>query len=297
MDAKELFTGMTDEVLLETANAAFEVAKERGLELPLAAGILTVEQEVELQTPAETTADTADLTKESLLEQLGTAHKGYEATINALNAGKHKNKLEVASEETVQKEFEAWFSDDKLKGAKSLMELDPNTKFTVVATPNIEVDADGITKIGTAFGRNQPYPTYVYEPIRKKYTAAQLSGTNPSNGNAVQFSLIPHTAAPAALYGTVVQQRAKLTEMRKENPELKVPSELDAVTFWNTLKVAGEFDNGYDWRNTVIRGFNLPEQRIGDWPGVPDSFAYVDGGPTLYRSFAENDFHSRVSVG
>lgn len=296
MDVKELFTGMTDEALLETANAAFEVAKERGLQLPLAAGILTVEQEVtlgETEAPVEAPA----LTKESLFGQLRTAQIGYEATIVGLNSGKRKNKLEVADHETVAKEFEAWLTDDKLEAAKALLELDPDTKFTLVATPNVETTAKDIIKAATIFGKTMPYKTYAYEPIYGKYTAEQLSGTNPDNGNTVQFSLIPNTITPDELSGTVAQQRAKLTELQKENPELKVPSVLEAITFWQTAKAAGEFANGYDWRKTYIRHFNLPEQRIVSWTSVPSSFVGDDGGPFLGRSSVDSGGHSRVSVG
>jgi len=296
MDAEKLLQAFTPEETLEIVaalptNVIEAEAIRRGIELPTVAGVLAVEQTVELETP-ETT-----LTKESLAEQLGIAHKGYSATIEALNSGKRKNKLEVADHETVAKEFEAWFTDDKLEAAKALLELDPDTKFTLVATPNVEATDKDIIKAAKVFGKTMPYETYVYEPIYGKYTAEQLSGTNPDNGNTVQFSLIPNTITPGELSGTVAQQRAKLTELQKENPELKVPSVLEAITFWQTAKAAGEFANGYDWRKTYIRHLNLPEQRIVSWTRVPYSYVSDRGEPALSGSYVGDDTRSRVSVG
>ena len=296
INARELFTGMTDETLIQTATAALEVASERGITLPYAAGVLTVEQAVELQAPTETAPEAVELMKESLLEQLSTAHVGYEATVYSLNFAKRKNKLKTADSEAVGKEFQAWFSVDQVKAAKVLLEINPDAKFTLVATPNVHATKKEIIKAANVFGKTMPYDTNVCEGDFDNCSFEQLSGTNPDNGNDVQFSLIPDTVSHDEFCGTVVYQRAKLAELKKANPELKAPSVLEVVTFWQTLKAAGAFSNSYDYRSSCISHFDLPEQRIGGRSHVPISHVY-NGGPSLRNSRGYDESHYRISVG
>ena len=70
-----------------------------------------------------------------------------------------------------------------------------------------------LTKAAKAFGQNQPYETYVWDPLYSKYTPEQLSGTDPSNGTTVVFSLIPSKYTPE-MDGTVVEQRGKLDKLQ-----------------------------------------------------------------------------------
>ncbi|MDB5175314.1 MAG: hypothetical protein JWM81_172 [Candidatus Saccharibacteria bacterium] len=297
MDVKELFTGMTDEVLIEAAAAAFEVAKERGLELPYAAGVLTMREVAEPQKANETSAEVTPLSKESLAKQLSAAYQGYAATIDGINAGEHKNKHAVASEEALTNEFYAWLTSDKLVAAKALLEMNPDAKFTLVATPNIGASREAIIKAAEAFGETQPHRTYVYRTLYDRYTDAQLAGTQPGNGNAIQFSLIPNTKNSEALYGTVEQQRNQLAELQKANSDLKVPSVLEAITFSQTMKAAGEFDGGYDFNRAYIRHFDLREQRLDGWLRVPRFYVDYAGQMALCDSIVDTVDDARLAVG
>jgi hypothetical protein len=281
--------------LLGAAKEIADAASERGLELFFGAGVAAVESAT--QEP-ETVIAPPTNTKESLAEQLISATKGYCAVSEALNAGRRKKDvLDVASDETIAAEFEAWFSEDKLAYVSAAQEVDPEVIFTLVATPNVAVDHKELAEAAKAFGENQPYETYVWDPLYSKYTPEQLSGTDPSDGNSVVFSLIPSKYTPE-MNGTAAEQRGKLTKLQASNPNLKVPSPLEAVTYWQTLRAQGDqLADGTTFDKTYIRHFDLPEQRFGGWLGVPDSYVGDDGGPGLDYSFARDDGHARVAVG
>lgn len=300
METSDKIIGIPDEAL--AAHAVLEVAKTGGHELSLAAGSLAMDNTIDL--------DVTHLKKESFIIQSGAAYEGYQATLNALNTNKHKNKFEIASPETVAQEFEAWFSDDKIEAAKALLEIDPNLKFILVATPNVEVGSKDIYKAAKAFATNQPYASIVYEPLADRYSAKQLSGTDPANGNAVQFSLIPYGLLSEDFEGTVAEQRAKLAELQKHHPALKVPSVLEAISFWQTLEAAGQFDTGFthgkdntDYyilfndTNTYIRHFNLPERLLDGVKRVRGSHLSVANDVVMYSSRVDDESVTRISVG
>ena len=286
----------TNEWLVNAAQEIADVARERGLELPFATGVVAVEGALQAaETEVEAPAPDA---KESLPDQLSSAFKGYSAVIDALNDGRRKKDvLPVVTEEALLAELEAWFTDDKLMYVVAAQEADPNVRFTIVATPNVLVTPKDLIRAAKAFGQSQPYETYVWDELYGKYTAQQLSGTNPDNGNAVQFNLIPSSFTPE-MEGTVVEQRAKLAKLQADNPDLKVPSVLDAVTYWQTLRAQGEqlADNA-TFDRTYIRHFDLPEQRFSVWSRVPYSYVYVDGRSYLNFSYVQYDRGARVAVG
>lgn len=289
----------SDDWLISAVQEIADVARERGLELPFATGVVAVEGAMKAE--AETVTEEAEAptyeTKESIAEQLGFAHKGYQAVIDSMNVRRKKEILHVIDAETLATEFEGWFTADKLATVVSAQEADPNVRFTLVATPNVLVTTKDIIKAAEAFGQNQPYETYVYDPLYNKYSAQQLSGTNPDNGNSVQFSLIPSTYTPE-MSGTVVEQRAKLAKLQTENPDLKVPSVLEAVAYWQTLRAQGEqLADNTTFDRTYIRHFDLPEQRFGGWSNVPSSCLDDDGGPGLSYSYVQAGDDARLSVG
>lgn len=288
----------SDEWLIGAAQEIADAAQERGLELPFAAGVVAVEGA--MQAEAETVTEEVEAptyeTKESIAEQLGFAHKGYQAVIDSMNVRRKKEILHVIDAETLATEFDAWFTADKLATVVAAQEADPNVRFTLVATPNVLVNAKDIIKVAKAFGQNQPYETYVYDPLYNKYSAEQLSGTNPDNGNSVQFSLIPSTYTPE-MSGTVVDQRAKLAKLQTENPDLKVPSVLEGVAYWQTLRAQGEqLADNTTFDRTYIRHFNLPEQRFDGWSYVPYSYVGDVGKPRLNNSDVQVDDDARLSV-
>ena len=286
---------LSGEWLVSAAQEIADAAHERGLELPFATGVIAVENTVQAPEIETRTPDT----KESLTEQLATASIVYKAVIDTLNGdcSGREDVFTVASNETVTAEFDAWLTKDKLAYVAATQEADPNVRFTLVATPNVIVSKKKLVKAATVFGKNQPYKTYVYDPVYSEYSPKQLSGTDPSNGKNVVFSLIPSSFTPG-MDGTVGEQRVKLAKLQADNPGLKVPSVFEAVTYWQTLRAQGEnlVSEGTFYR-TYIRHFDLPEQHVGGWLDVPDSYIDGVGGPYLYGSGVQYGSSARVSMG
>lgn len=285
----------SDVWLIKAAQEIAEVAQSRGLELPGFAGAVALES-------AAKTMDrlTPEMVKESITEQLTISVIATEAVVQSLNAGRRKNnQLAPRSVERVAAELKTWLTDEKLDYVKAAMETDPEVRFTLVATPNVPVTPKDITKIAKTFGQGQPYETYVWEEVYGKYTAEQLSGTDSSNGNSVVFSLIPSKYTPK-MNGTVPEQRTKLAKLQADNPELglKVPSVLESITHMQTLRAGGKrLVGNTTFDETYIRHFDLPEQRLGGWLDVPDSFVNDDGQPGLDFSGVQRGSGGRVSVG
>lgn len=295
------FGQLTDAELAVATTEIAEANALRRVDLSVPAGNVAVEgATADISTDAVETPEVlpTPVTPESLAEQLTAAYKGYETVASLLNDGrKKKEHVEIADRETIAKEFEAWLSEDKLAYVAKAMEADPELRFTLVATPNVVAKADEIIDLAKEFGKNQPYSTYVWSDIYGKYTPEQLSGTDPSNGNSTKFSLVPNKLDPA-LQGTVAQQRTRLAKLQEGSPFVSVPSVLEDVTFWNTLRAGGDsLSSGDVFDRTYIRHFDLPEKRIDAWSFVPDSCVSGDGEPDLRGSIADRDLLARVSVG
>ena len=301
MDAKELIKGLSDTAFEEVANAVVLEAQERNLSIPALASVgnlavegadsfeVVDESITVLDTPSGETKETTD-TRESIFFQLAYASHGYNTVARVLG------KKEVNGE-TLALEFNDWLTEDKLDYVIKAQEADPKLKFTLVATPNVLVTPKELAKLAKAFGEKQPYPTYIDEALYSKYTKEQLSGTDPSSKTTV-FSLIPNKL-DERLTGTVAAQRARLAELQAtELSDLKVPSPLEAVTYWYTLRANdNKLNNSEAFDQTYIRHFDLPEKRVQDWQFVPDSCVAGSGRPDLSSSRADDDASGRVVVG
>ena len=286
---------LDDDQLIGLAQEISDVARERGLELPFATGVMAVE--AAMQTDDRTEVSISKL-KESFTEQLATASKGYKAIIDIFNCFRRKEVvLTEATNQAITAEFEEWLTEDKLVYVASALEADPHVRFTLVATPNVVVSSGDLARVAKVCGDNQPYDISVWDKLYKAYTSEQLSGTKPDNGNRVVFSLIPNSCNPA-MEGDVGEQLEKLSNLQADYPGLKVPSLLEAVTYWQTLRAGGDYlADSTTFDRTYIRHFDLPEQCVDGWLGVLYSCVDVDGEPGLYYSYARCDSRARVAVG
>jgi hypothetical protein len=168
----------------------------------------------------------------------------------------------------------------------------------VIASPNnVEITPDEAEGLAVEFGKNQPYPTYLWNPILKRYTPAELSGTDPSNGNKMRFAAVPSKLTPE-LYGTVAAQRDALAKLQADMPDVRVSSHLDDLVYWFTLRAGGDdLAHGDVFERTYNRHFNLPEQRIGGAGCVLHSFVDDDGGPGVSGSVVRSGDYGRALVG
>jgi len=295
------FAQLTDPELAVATTEVAEANALRRLDLSVPAGNVAVEgASSDVVTNAVEMSETipTPITPESLAVQLTAAYKGYETVSKLLNDGrKKKEHIEIVDSEKVATEFEAWLSKDKLAYVAKAMEADPELRFTLVATPNIVASADEIIYIAQKFGEGQPYSTIVWSDIYGKCTPEQLSGTDPSNGKSVKFSLIPNKLDPA-LYGTAEQLLSRLEGLQADSSFVGVPSVLEDVTFWNTLRASGDsLSSGEVFERTYVRHFDLLVMRLVDFQDVPYSFVDDDGRPYLDDSVAGVGDHARVSVG
>ncbi len=175
---------------------------------------------------------------------------------------------------------------------------------TLVARPNVTVSAKSLISLANIFAKNLGYDAIIddgkrsiFEEPRTDEELAQLSGFNPDEG-AVIFSLIPNKYNADLGYDTVERQVQILDSLKRQSPNLKykVPSVLDALTFWQTLKATGQFNGPDIDERSKIRHFNLilsPGR-----PRVPYSHFY---GCTRIRglsiSYVECADYARLSVG
>lgn len=280
-----------DDWLLSASQEIAEAAEARGLELPAFAGTVAVEATTEVSVnPTEL--------KEAITGQLGAAFTGYQTVAEDLNGTrKPEEQFDPVSQEAVAEEFAAWFTGEKAEQVARDMEADPELRFTLIATPNETATADEAIKLAKTFGEGQPYSTDVWTKIVKRYTPEQLSGTNPANGNKVQFGLVPNKFNPD-LYGTVPQQRAALAKLQADRPNLRVPSFLEDMALWRTLRAQGNtLTKGQVFDRTYIRHFDLPEQRIDGGVYVLSSYVYNDGKPNVNVSIVRYDRSGRALVG
>ncbi len=178
--------------------------------------------------------------------------------------------------------------------------IENGARFNLVATPNVEASEAQIVALAENFGKDQPYATFVYDEMyrRGRYSDQEWSGN--SGGSAVRLSLIPSRYDGEISNKPVETQVRLLRERQAQRPNLsaRVPSLLDAVTYWYTLRAGGDkLNDSSAFDKTYIRHFDLEPQAVDGWQGVPGS--YVDGGgePGLDGSVAGYGFGARLAVG
>jgi hypothetical protein len=292
--AKVEVAEQTDEWLLTAAREIQAAATERGLEIPDFAGATVSDATVQVETVAEGVPET----KESLLEQVSVACKGYSFVMNALNCDlRKKDRYDLKKPKEIASACQEWLTDKRIALVNKMKERQPGLEFTLIATPTVLTSLQDIKNIAASFGTDQPYDTYLFDKPYKRCAANQLSGVSEDLHRSVNFALIPNMFTPE-LDGTVKQQRAALAHLQTQHPSLRVPSVLDALTYWATLRAqqgSVQGDGTYDL--TYIRHFDLPQQRIAVLSCVPESHVSDGGQPRLHGSFVTDFAHGRVAVG
>lgn len=199
------------------------------------------------------------------------------------------------SAEVFRDELISWISivNDQLDALQQEYQIGTST---LLAIPNLAFEADEVLSIIKGFGETAPYGTYVHLPLFAEYTGRELSGTNPANQREVKFSLVFDGPVETAK-GSVAEQRSNLDELQRNYPNLKVPSVLDAVSHWYTLRNGGFKMSGYGmFEKTVIRHFDLPEKMMDLDNCVLRSYVDFFGESFLLRSNFESKFGARLSL-
>ncbi|MCA9344012.1 hypothetical protein KC947_03630 [Candidatus Saccharibacteria bacterium] len=236
-----------------------------------------------------------ELMPASLERQYQTSLKAYEATARSLG-------IETVDTARLEREFSAKLEAWQEQGAyqyvlERLIERD--TQFTLVMTPNILASKEQIIASAQDFGKDQPYETYIYRELYDQYSSEELSGAQ-EQAVAARFSLMPSKFTPELEQVPVEQQRTKLQQLKDSLPQLsiRVPSILDAISYWQSLRAKGVALSGDDMHyKTGIRHIDLEPRRLDSFLSVPRSGVNVAGKPLLSSSFAEVDDDARVLVG
>ncbi len=306
-EASVVAAEQTDTWLLGAAQEIYVAAEARGLEVPVFAGGIATEATTEKDSPAKLNSVSAKevkhtsetrKTEELLFSQLDVAHRAHTELADALNTGQQKHTFEAAGQETVETEFTAWLSQEKLDYITAQVEA--GRKPHVVATPNIEVDAQAYKQAARIFGEKQPYQTDFYTSIIDKCTPAELSGTNPDNGNKVHFNVV-FEDYDDTLYGTAAKQAAGLAKLQETYPFLEAPAMLKALAYTFTLRQAqgeGEQLHGPGMTDlTYVRDYTIEPQRLDGDSYVPDSIVYGSGRFFVSYSVARPSVGGRALVG
>lgn len=248
----------------------------------------------------------ARILPESIREQVKTTYLAYRTVADKLQGAKRGlfGKREVsASPQELEALFAAKDKEWQANGTYDyLVEqlIESGARFNLVATPNIEASEAVVVALAEDFGKEQPYPTRVNNDLYRKghYSGREWSG---NKGNApIRISLIPSRGDSEISYTSVTGQVRLLRERQASRPELsaRVPSLLDAVTYWYSLRAGGDkLDDSSAFDKTYIRHFDLEPKTVGGWLICPYSYVYIDGRPNLSGSYAGNGNVARLAVG
>ncbi len=248
----------------------------------------------------------ARILPEAIREQLKSAFAAYKTVEEALG-GRTRGLFRKSETAISPNELEHLFGLKDKEWQQSgvydyLVEqlIENGARYNLVVTPNIEASEAQVVALAEAFGKDQPYETYVYDELYRKgrYTGSEWSG---NSGNApVRLSLIP-SRRDSEISGRSVEQQVQMLKERQTNhPDLhaRVPSLLDAVTYWYSLRAQGDkLDDSSAFDKTYIRHFDLEPKSVVGWPLVPDSYVNFDGKPYLDDSDAEYGRAARLAVG
>lgn len=231
------------------------------------------------------------LLPEILATQAESSYKGYSEVARQLGA-------EVASEQ----EFTELLADKMQQWRENgVMDyivrdfVEHGNKPNLLATPNVVRDWHDLRSLAVEFGKSQPYETYVYDDLYRHYSAEELSGAK-ADGK-LRFSIMPSGDTKQLGYNTAETQQTILSQLQAEQPnlDLRVPSVLEAITYWHTLR--SKNGSVADFNLTCIRHFDLKPVRVGSWLRMPGSYVGDNGEPILGLSNAGGDHDACVLVG
>lgn len=239
-------------------------------------------------------------TIESITGQFQDSYVGYQATLLGLNYGREKNdQIEAANQLTVDDEFKEWFTSDVFDQVVARQEVNPGVRFTLVATPNLEATLRQLVMATKTFSQAQPEEPQLFTELYEMYGPSDFSSTNtnPKSGKAVNFSLVEDRFDPR-LRGTATEQWDRLQELQTRFPHLQVPSVLEAITYWNTLRSHGVklTKDKSTFNKTYIRHFDLEPKVVGGHKFIPSTDVNL-GRAALWSSHPEQTYEGRVSLG
>jgi len=227
---------------------------------------------------------------------------GFEASfIGYKSVVDHLPDAPRASEQELRQHFEAKLVEWQASGVLDYVAeriVTHGELYTPVMTPNTLASYQDIARVATAFGKDQPDGTYICSELYSQYSPEELSGELEPE-SPVRFSLIPNTLSKELGFETAQNQRTRLAEMQRSHLSLniRIPSVLDAVMLWQTLRARGDRPIARAYNKTLIRHIDLRSRRVVGGSELPYSFVGGGGKPILFFSYAEGSYEARVAVG
>ncbi len=276
------------------------------------------------------TLDTTQEFITTQLPEAIVAYRAVVGSLNSTRIFQGGDEITRIADETLQVELTDWLGDVVLSEAIHVMDREPDVGLTLVAAPNVLATADEIRTAAIDFGYGQPELTASWSDfpgnsqaatdhtrfsaeqdissygnmpsIYTRYSAAQLSGTSPGNGIQVMFALIPRIYAvqegrEVRLDGSVLEPEhskgvVTFTEQTIDGIHRRVPSVLQAVTYWQTLRARGDIlSTRMAPFRTTINHVDLPPLGM---PEYDKDYRYV---PRTRIDHAGRAHLSRVHVG
>jgi hypothetical protein len=234
---------------------------------------------------------TAYVAYTTVAEQLYSKHRQPETGEVLLSADEFEQLFTGKDAEWQSNGIYAYLADSVIKNG---------SRFNLVATPNITASEAQIIALAEKFGKDQPRYTSVNRNLylKQPYSSRDWSG---DTGTApIRLSLMPNHSDSQLGYKSASEQIQLLRERQTKQPELqaRVPSLLDAVTYWYSLRAHGDTLNdtsAYD--KTNIRHFDLGPIKVDGMSVTPSSVITRLGQATLNCLSTSAGFAARVAVG
>lgn len=192
------------------------------------------------------------LMSETLINQAKVAHDVYQTMSERL--GVSETMTEEGFTQLIERKVAGWHQNGTVDHLVYEL-IDHNSQPRLIATPNVLADSRRIEELMGSFEKDQIQMSGWVErdtDFAEMYSAEELSGK--LIDGPLRLSIITSTSAMEC--GTVDELKEQLRAMQAAQPNLnlRVPSVLEAVSYWQTLRASGI----RAYRSTVIRHFDLP---------------------------------------
>jgi len=242
----------------------------------------------------------AKLMPEIIRDQLQASSTAYREVARQLGLEAHDESI-IAQ---IFAEKEASWQESGLYDYLVEQLIENGSRYTLVAIPDAPVGALNIVELVSNFGEQQPYSSFIDDALYSsgttagKYTDELMAGAG--EGQPIKLRLVPSRYTKELGSKPVEDQLRIMQAMQQEDPKLnlQVPSHLEAVSYWYTLRAQGDKLVGAGtFEKTLIRHIDVPPITLDGWSDVPYSCVDDAGKPYLNRSGAEYGDHARLSVG
>jgi hypothetical protein len=185
--------------------------------------------------------------------------------------------------------------------------VEERATFTLNAAPNLELGYDEVIMLAKEFDKDQQHEHRVFDELGgedySQYSSIELSGAREDDYD-VRLSLFPSKCNIRG--GGTERQLRMLSAMQSECPSIRIPSVLEAISYWFSLRALhdGDSEFRYDERITLTRHIDLRPvatttrgvEEMG--PVMPQLSIFPIGEPHLDAMFARG-YHdpARAVVG